>query len=305
MKKKILITGGTGLVGTILTEFLLKKGYEVTFLSRTEGVTKKGVQKYKWDVDQNYIDDKAFEGITDIIHLAGTGVADKRWSKKHKKNIYESRITATKLLFNKVKELNISINSLICASAIGIYGMSEDDTLFTEKSQYAEDFLAKVTVDWETEMDRFSQIGTRVVKLRIGLVLSDQGGALVKLVEPVKWGAGAALGTGKQYMSWIHIHDLANMFITSLEDSSYEGAYNAVASKPVTNLEMTKVIAKVLNKPLFLPNVPTFALKIIIGEMANLVVTGLNISNQKIKNQGFTLKYEDLEKTLIALLKKQ
>lgn len=304
MKKKILITGGTGLVGTILTEFLLQKGYEVTFLSRTEGITKKGIQKYKWDVDQNYIDDKAFEGITDIIHLAGTGVADKRWSKKHKKNIYESRITATNLLFNKVKELNISINSLICASAIGIYGMSEDDTLFTEKSQYADDFLAKVTVDWETEMDRFSQIGTRVVKLRIGLVLSDQGGALVKLVEPVKWGAGAALGTGKQYMSWIHINDLANMFITSLEDSSYEGAYNAVASKPVTNLEMTKVIAKVLNKPLFLPNVPTFALKIIIGEMANLVVTGLNISNQKIKSQGFTLKYEDLEKTLIALLKK-
>lgn len=305
MKKKILITGGTGLVGTILTNFLLEKGYQVVFLSRTEGITKKGIQKYKWNLDEKYIDEKAFEGITDIIHLAGTGVADKRWSKQHKKDIYESRVNVTQLLFEKVKKLNLSLKSFVCASAIGIYGMSSDDTLFTENSEYANDFLAKVTVDWEQEMDKFSQIGTRVVKLRIGLVLSDQGGALVKLVEPVKWGAGAALGSGKQYMSWIHINDLANMFITSLEDDSYKGAYNAVASKPVTNLEMTKVIAKVLNRPLFLPNVPTFVLKIMIGEMAGLVVKGLNISNQKIKGQGFTFEHDDdLEKTLIHLLKK-
>lgn len=304
MKKKIIITGGTGLVGTILTDFLLEKGHEIVFLSRTEGITKKGIKKYKWDIDQNYIDEKAFEGITDIIHLAGTSVAGKRWSEKYKKDIYESRVNATQLLFQKVKELNLSLTSIICASAIGIYGMSADDTLFTENSEYANDFLAKVTVDWENEMDKFSQIDIRVVKLRIGLVLSDQGGALVQLAEPVKWGAGAALGTGKQYMSWIHINDLANMFITCLEDTSYQGAYNAVASKPVTNLEMTKVIAKVLNRPLFLPNVPTFVLKIIIGEMASLVVRGLNISNQKIKSQGFTLKHEDLEKTLIDLLKK-
>lgn len=304
MKKKILITGGTGLVGTILTDFLLEKGYQVVFLSRTEGITKKGIQKYKWNLNEKYIDEKAFEGITDIIHLAGTSVGAKRWSKKHKKDIYESRVNATQLLFEKVKKLNLSLKSFVCASAIGIYGMSSDDTLFTENSEYANDFLAKVTVDWEKEMDKFSQIETRVVKLRIGLVLSNQGGALLQLIEPIKWGVGATLGSGKQYMSWIHINDLAKMFVCCLEDNFYQGAYNAVASKPVTNLEMTKAIATVINKPLFLPSVPTFVLKIMIGEMADLVVKGLNISNQKIKNQGFTFEHDDLEKTLIHLLKK-
>ena len=155
MRKKILITGGTGLVGTVLTQKLLEKGYEVVFLSRTAGITKQGIKKYTWDFSKKEIDITAFEGVSVLIHLAGTSVASKRWSSSHKKDIYESRIDATRFLVETIQQHNISLDAVLCASATGIYGMSLTDELMTEESQNATDFLAKVTIDWEKEIDKF------------------------------------------------------------------------------------------------------------------------------------------------------
>lgn len=303
MKKKILITGGTGLVGTYLTDLLITKGYEIVFLSREAGITQKGIKKYKWDISKNYIDKKVFEGVTSIIHLAGASVAGKRWTEDYKKEIYDSRIQATRLLVEEVKKHHLNLESVVCASAVGFYGMTTDKTIFTEKNTSSNDFLGKVTKDWEKEIDSFAT-HYRTVKLRIGIVFSEISGALPQMTQPVKFGVGASLGTGKQYVSWIHIHDLCSMFIETLEKSNYEGAYNAAASYPATNKEVTKAIAKILKKPLFLPNVPLFVLKIILGEMGELVVQGTFVSNEKIKKSGFQFQYDSLELTLKNLLLK-
>ncbi len=303
MKKKILITGGTGLVGTYLTDLLVAKGYEIVFLSRQEGITKKGIRKYKWNIHEKYIDKKAFEGVTTIVHLAGASVAGKRWTNNYKKEIYNSRVQTTKLLVQEAKKHASNLESVVCASAVGFYGMTIDQTIFTEENNASTDFLAKVTADWEKEIDGFSS-NYRTVKLRIGIVLSEKGGALEQMVQPIRFGVGAALATGKQYISWIHIHDVCAMFIESIENSKYQGVYNAAASKPITNKEITKAIAEVLNKPLFLPNIPSFILKIMLGEMGELVAQGTFVSNDKIKKEGFQFRYDSLKLTLENLLKK-
>jgi uncharacterized protein len=299
MSKKILITGASGLIGSRLTELLIQKGYQVSHLGRAKKVGL--VDSFVWDVEKGELDQQALAGVDAIIHLAGAGVADKRWNEKRKKEILESRTKSSALLYETLKKGNHSVKAVVSASAIGYYGFCLDERIFSEKSNPGSDYLAQVTNAWEGEVDKIASLEIRVAKIRIGIVLSEKGGALAEMAKPVRLGVGAALGTGKQYLSWIHIDDLCAMFIKAVEDEHMHGAYNAVCDW-VTNEAMTKSIARVLNKPLLLPPVPGFIMKIIVGEMAVIVVNGSKVSSAKIRATGFTFQFPELNQALKDLL---
>lgn len=301
--KNILITGASGLIGTRLTELLLEQGHHVSHLSRNHSRSKARI--YLWDIDKKQVDPHAFEGIDTIIHLAGAGVADKPWTDKRKWEILKSRTESTKLLFEELRKRKHSVTTFISASAIGYYGFEDNERLYKENDESGTDFLANVVRQWEAEIDRISELNIRVVKIRIGIVLSAKSGALKELVKPIKYYAGAPLGSGDQYVSWIHLNDLAAIFIKALQDETMQGAYNGVAPYPVTNRDITKAIATQLDKPLFLPAVPAFALKILLGEMANLVLKGSKVSSEKIQQTGFEFQYNKIEKALEDLLPKK
>jgi uncharacterized protein (TIGR01777 family) len=295
---KILITGGSGLVGTQLSEQLTKDGHEVSHLSRTIGGS--NYPTFKWDLKKGFIDEEAFVGLDHIIHLAGAGVADERWTEKRKKLILDSRVDGVRLLYDYVSKLDVKLKSFVSASAIGIYGGDTGDVLLKEDSPYGNDFLAEVVKSWEAETDKFSKI-TKVAKVRIGIVLSEKGGALPEILKPIKLYAGAPLGTGEQYLSWIHINDLCAIF-AYIVSNNLEGVYNATAPNPVTNEAMTKAIAKTVVKPLFLPNVPAFVMNLMLGEMAQIVLGGNKVSGERIIQTGFRFEYDLLQDALRDLL---
>jgi len=302
MNHKILITGGTGLVGSRLTEMLLNKGFEVSHIGRTKKAGR--VPSFVWDIKQKKFDAHALKGVNTIVHLAGAGVADKRWTTARKKEILGSRIESTKLLFETLKTTSNEVNTVVAASAIGYYGFGMGEETVEEDSKPGTDFLAQVTKQWEAQVDKIGTLGIRMVKLRIGIVLSEKGGALAEMAKPIKLGAGAALGSGKQYLSWIHLDDLCEMFIKAIAAENMNGAYNAVGTGWVTNQEMTKAIAHILKKPLLLPSVPGFVLKIILGEMADMVLNGSKVSSKKIQKTGFSFQYTSLDDALKNLLQK-
>jgi len=302
MSKNILITGASGLVGSRLTEMFLQKGYQVTHLGRAKKSGK--VKSYVWNVENGEIDSEALMNADAIIHLAGAGVADKRWSDKRKKEILESRTKSSALLYNALKSNQHQVKAFISASAIGYYGFCLDERIFTEDNAPGTDYLAQVTKLWEAEVDKISSIPIRVVKLRTGVVLSEHGGALTEIARPIRFGVGSPLGTGKQYVSWIHIDDLCAMYIKAVEDEKMRGAYNAVFDW-VTNKLLTQSIAKVLHRPLWLPPVPVFVMNVIVGEMAAIVLNGSKISSEKIRKAGYNFKYDNLEAALEESLKRK
>lgn len=287
--KNILITGGTGLVGSTLTKLLLAKGHNVAYLSRTANLDA-AVPRYKWDYKNGYIDLKALIWADIIINLAGKSVADGRWTEKAKKEIYDSRVLSTRLLHEKIADEGLNIEKFISGSATGIY--KNGTILQDESSVPASNFLAKVVRDWEKEAFKFEETGITTSAIRIGVVLSKDGGALPKLLQPIKWGLGADLGSGKQLMPWIHIEDLARQFIFLIENE-VSGIYNGVTAVN-SNSEVTAAFAKAINKTIWLPNVPAFLLKIALGEMSNVVLEGSNVSNKKTLNSGFDFKYKNL-----------
>ncbi|SNS53526.1 hypothetical protein SAMN05421640_0563 [Ekhidna lutea] len=297
--KTVLIAGGTGLLGTELSKLLTNKGYTVTHLSRNP--TQKSYQTFYWDVKKQEIDDEAIKSADAIIHLAGAGVADKRWSTSWKKEIYNSRINSTKLLKQRVEKLNPRLKHYISASAVGYYGWDSGNRLMHEEDPKGSGFLADVVNDWEAEADSFTDLNVKVSKVRIGIVLSEKGGALEEIAKPVKYGFGAPLGNGKQYMSWIHIQDLCGIFSHILEKGQ-EGTFNGVASDPKTNKEFTGALAKSLNRPLWLPNVPKFALRLLVGEMADILIGGNRVSSKKIEEAGFNFQFRALDHALKDLL---
>jgi uncharacterized protein (TIGR01777 family) len=302
MNKNVLITGGTGLIGSRLTEILQQNGYQVSYLSRSRGEGQ--IKKYQWDIHKNSIDKEAVEKADYIINLAGANVFEKRWSKEFKKEIADSRSESIKLLYNTLKSTKHTVKAFISASAIGIYGSDTGDKVINESAPYGTDFLAEVVKNWETSADQIEQLSIRTVKLRIGIVFSDKGGALEQLTKPIRLGAGAALASGKQYMSWVHVDDICNMFLKAIEDATMKGAYNAVAPNPATNEEITKAAAAKLSKSIFLPNVPGFVLKLMLGsEKAELVIGGNKVSPNKIINAGYQFKFPELKNALANLLK--
>ncbi|MDB5263925.1 MAG: epimerase, partial [Adhaeribacter sp.] len=238
MSGRILITGGTGLIGSRLSEMLIDQGYEVAHLSRQTN-PHAHYKTFKWDLEQGSIDDSVLGYADYIIHLAGANVADGKWTSQRKKEILDSRLKATNLLWQCLNKTPHHVKAFISASAIGIYG-DTGDRLVTEESNYGNDFLASVTKLWETAAWRIHELNIRTCIFRIGVVLSDKGGALPQMARPVKLLAGAPLGSGRQYLSWVHIDDLCHLFIQAIEDTRYQGVFNAVAPNPVTNKEFTQ-----------------------------------------------------------------
>jgi uncharacterized protein (TIGR01777 family) len=299
---KVLITGGTGLVGRHLSKRLLEKGYEVAILSRSN---KKGViPSYTWDLEKNEIEKEAIETADCIIHLAGANIADKRWTANRKQLIIDSRVNTGQLIFNKVKELNKNLSVFISSSAIGYYGAITSDKIFTETDPPANDFIGETCRQWELITDRFNDLGIRTVKIRTGVVLEKQGGALSKMMTAVKMGIGSALGKGNQYVPWIHIDDLCGIYIKAIEDTQMEGPYNAVAPNHITNKAFTQTLARVLKKPFWFPNVPAFTLKMMLGKMSEIILQGSRVSADKIKLAGYIFLYPKLEDALKQILKK-
>lgn len=300
MTKNVLVTGASGLIGGRLTELLVDKGHRIAHLSRT---TRSGkAVTFIWDIPNKKIDGEALHATDAIIHLAGAGVGDKPWTDTRKQEIIKSRTESTGLLYQELKKGNHSVKTFVSASAIGFYGTEERDTFFTEEDKQGSGFLADVVGQWEGAVDQIASLGIRVVKIRIGIVLSEKGGALKELMKPVKFYVGAPLGSGKQALSWIHVDDLCRIFIKAVEDEELKGIYNAVAPNPVSNKQFTETLAKVLHKRVLLPPIPSFALKLLLGEMADIVLKGAKVSGDKIQKTGFQFKFVKLDDALKDLL---
>jgi uncharacterized protein (TIGR01777 family) len=301
MKETILITGGHGLIAQKLVK-KLDKDYVVRLLTRN----KKQENEFEWNVEKGIIDEKSLIGVNHIIHLAGASVAEKRWTKKRKQEIISSRVNSAKLILNSLKKNNLKINSFISASAVGFYGTETTEKIYTEKDNKGSDFLSNVVFLWEHAADQFlkQNIAKRVVKLRTGVVLSDKGGALAKMKKPINYYVGAILGSGKQYMPWIHIDDICSIYEFAVTSAKVRGVYNAAAPTSSSNEELTKEIAKILKKPLLLPNIPSFVIELIFGEAATILLKGSRVSSNKIIHEGFHFKHPNLRPALKNLLEK-
>ncbi|MDP4600843.1 MAG: TIGR01777 family oxidoreductase [Polaribacter sp.] len=286
---KILITGGTGLIGNKLTQLLIENNHEVVILSREP--SKKN--EFKWDISEGSIDEKALINVDYIIHLAGAGIADERWTTKRKKILIDSRVESANLLYEKVKKLQIPLKGFISASGIGYYGAVTTEEIFEENTKSGHDFLAEICVKWEAAAMQFAEEQIPVTILRTGVVLSSTGGALEKMRTPVV----TPLGSGKQYLPWIQIDDLCEMYLKVVENN-ITGIYNAVAPEHHTSYSFSKELAKSIQKPFVGIPVPSFLLKIMFGEMAIILLEGSRISAKKVEKSGFSFQFETLKKAL-------
>ena len=302
VKKNILITGGTGFIGAHLTHLLLQNGYTVSILSRGKKKVAGGVTYYYWDVNKKIIAPEAVLKADYIIHLAGSSIAGGRWTKKRKEEILSSRIDSTQILFDTLQKNKKKLDGFVTASAIGIYGAFNSETICTEMTLAANDFVGTVCQQWEAAADQIGSLGIRTVKIRTGLVLGKKGGFLKPLIPIFKNKLGAALGTGKQYMPWIHIEDLCQIYLTAIQNETMNGSYNAVVDDATTNQHFSRKLASTFGYKLWLPNIPAFILQLLLGKMSNLLLKGQRVSSQKIKEAGFTFQYTDLEKALKEVL---
>ncbi len=298
MKDVVLITGANGMLAKNVSK-ILQKDFEIRFLTRK----KRCENEFEWDIENQKIDIKAFENVKHIIHLAGAGIADKPWSKDRKKMILSSRVDSAKLILDTLKKLKINLKTFISASAIGFYGTKTTNNIYTETDKKGYDFLSDVCFQWERVAHQFKEISERVSILRIGVILSENGGALAKMAQPIKYYFGAVLGSGKQYMPWIHIDDLSNMIKYVLQNKEIQGIFNAVSPEYITNKDFTLLLAKTLEKPVFFPNIPSFLIRFVFGESAILLLQGSRISSEKIIKSGFKFKYEHLEDALNVICK--
>jgi len=293
---KILITGGSGFLGSSLTQKLLSENIEVVHLTRDKN-SKNDVKNYLWNWEKNEIDEKCFNGITHIIHLAGAGIAEKAWTQKRKNTIVKSRVLTARLLHSKIESLNIDLKAFISASAVGFYGAQISEKEFNESDVSYEDFMGNCCKQWENAADLFIPI-SRVVKLRLGVILDKDFGALPRIARMIKNRIGSPLGKGSQYMPWIHIDDAVEIFYKAIRNNEYSGVYNAVSTENITNSILTKSVGKVLNRKIWLPNVPSFILRFLYGEMSDTILKGVKVSNKKIKNLGFKFKYNKIDEAL-------
>jgi len=295
--KRILITGGSGLVGKAITAHLTNNGYEVAWLSRK--AKKQKQRSFSWNVEEGKLNENALAWCDGIIHLAGAGVAEKRWTEERKKEILASRTKSSRLLFDYLSRQSRRPECFISASAVGYYGFDTGGEWVNEESPQGTDFLAQVVLLWEEEVLKIQSLGIRTVLLRIGTVLDKKGGALKEMLKPP---VAAPLGSGNQYMSWIHLNDLAAMFNFALSQPIM-GIYNAVAPHPVSNKQLTQIAAKEKGKPYLPIPVPRFVLKGMLGEMADMVTGGSRVSSTKIENEGFVYQFPFVKEALKDIYK--
>lgn len=299
----VLITGGTGLIGDHLSKMLADKGYEVVTISRKlRSSTHPRISYALWDVEKNLIDANAFSKADHIIHLAGAGVADKRWTADRKLEITESRTRSAALIVEALKNIPNKVATVISASAIGWYGADTKESRlhgFAETAPADRHFLGETCRLWEASIDPVKELDKRLVKFRIGIVLSEEGGALKEFSKPVRFGIAPIFGSGEQMISWIHIDDLCRMFIYAIEETSMSGVYNAVAPGAVTNKDLMLTIAKKLRGKIFIPvHVPAFVLKLGLGEMSIEILKSATVTSEKIRQTGFTFLYPTLKAAL-------
>lgn len=299
---KLLITGATGLIGEAIVKQCHKNSISVHYLTTSKSKLNQNdhFKGFYWNPSKGEIDSRCFEGVDAIINLAGSSISE-RWTNQQKENILQSRLLSLSLLKQSLKHQNHTVKHLISASGIGVYPSSFTNYYEETFPEISPTFLGDVVKQWEAAADDFSLIGIKVSKIRIGLVLAKDGGALPQMVKPVKFCMGAAFGSGEQWQSWIHITDLAQLFIFVLTQQ-LEGTYNAVAPNPVTNVQFIKTIAKTLHKPLILPNIPKIFMKLVLGDMHILLYESQRVSSKKIEENGFRFKYHHLEPALAKLI---
>ena len=305
-KTKILITGGTGLIGTAMSKMFLEQGFNVAVLTRKKPANpQKNIVYYEWNTENGFIERGALDSADYIIHLSGSSLGEGRWTKKRKKKILESRLNPAGLLFSELERSGNKIKAFISSSAIGYYGSLTSEKIFTESDPPGNDFLGKVCVEWENSAERFAEISERVVLIRTGIVLSVKGGTLKRLLPLFKIGVGVPLGSGRQYFPWIHIDDIISIYKMALENSTMEGAYNGVSPEHTDNIGFTRALNNYLGKKTWLPNLPSLFLRIAFGEMADVILKGSRVSCSKLLDQGFEFKFNSLDHALSDILDNQ
>jgi len=299
--KTILITGGSGMIGSRLSEILFEKGYNVIWLSRERNMNAE-IPQYRWNYQKNEIDKEALEKANVIIHLAGSNLGKGLWTPRKKQQIVESRVQTTKMLLGTVMLMSKRPEAFISASAVGYYGMHTSNKIYTEEDQPAQnDFLSSTCKKWEAAALGFhEELGIRTVVLRTAFVISNDNEGFKKMKMLTKFGMGASFGNGKQYMSWIYLEDLCNMYVKAVENKLMHGIYNAVAPQHVTNAEFTRALAKELHRPLFFPNIPSFLMRLIMGKSAGMVLEGSRVSSQKILSTGYQFLYPSVNEAISA-----
>lgn len=303
MSKNILLTGGSGFIGSHLTELLLDNGYDVSILSRSPKKDNSRITYYLWDLKKNYLDEEAVLKADYIIHLAGEGIVEKRWTNKRKRAILESRTKPIKLIHAILVKHNKKLDAFVSASAVGIYGAKTNHTICTENTKPADDFLGTTCQKWEQAVDTIGDLNIRTVKIRTGIVLGKDEGFIKKMIPTFKSGFGAVLGSGKQYLPWIYITDLCRIYCKAIADEELQGPYNACITDNTTNSRFSRTLANLYGYTIWLPKIPPFLLRIFLGEMSEAVLKGQRVSSEKIQQTGFDFQFTDLEKTLINCIK--
>ena len=295
---RILITGATGMIGSEIVRQFHKKEVRINYLTTAKDKIQKqeNYSGFYWNPAKGEIDFQCIEGVGAIIHLAGSSIF-KPWTIKNKKEIIRSRVEGADLLYKTLEENEHEVGQFVSASGISIYPSSYRKLYFEDEKQVADTFLGKLTREWEAAADRFTSLGLRVAKIRTGIVLAEDGGALAQMQRPVKLGVGSPLGNGKQWQSWIHLEDLARIYIYTVENGLV-GVYNATAPDPVTNRELMQEIAKIEGKKMWLPNVPAFGMKLVMGEMANVALESQLVASRKIQKAGFSFNFVNLGNSL-------
>ena len=298
--KTILITGGSGLIGRHLTKKLIEKGYDVNWLTRKVD-PKYSIKQFTWDYQNKKVEMEAFDKADTIIHLAGANINGQRWNERYMQEIYDSRVLSAGFLRAIIYLNPTKIKTFIGGSGAGYYGAITTENIFKEEDAAGDDFLGKTCYDWEQASLDISKSTIRTIVIRTGVVMSEDSEAYKKLVLPIKYGVGAVIGTGKQYFPWIHIDDLCGIYIKALEDATMQGAYNAVTPQHLTNQELTTILARHLQKPLWMPNIPGFVIRLLFGEMADSLLYGSRLSSDKITKAGYSFLFPTMEQFLATV----
>jgi uncharacterized protein (TIGR01777 family) len=301
--KTVLITGGTGLIGSRLSQLLKKKGYRVTHLSRRRNIDA-AFPAYKWDIEKGEIEAEALTQADYIITLAGAGIANSRWTAARKKLIIDSRVNGIRLIKEKLQALNYRPKAIIGATAVGYYGDS-GQKLVDENSSSGDDFLAESVRAWEAAYDELATLNVRLPRIRVGIVLSTQGGALQKMLPTYKVGFGTYFGNGSQIYSWVHLDDICNIFIHAIENEEMTETYNGVAPHPVSNKQLAEAIAVAKNMNEVVFPAPAFAMKLALGEMSAVILSSSNISSKKLIATGYSFEHKDVVPALKDLIERK